>query len=422
MKKKLLSKLLILSIIFMLPINAKAVTFSISKSNDNIKPGGSTTITINAKDVTDADAVAAYNLNINFDNSRLEYAGGVSSNKSAVTASGNNVNIKSNFSSNETGNFEVAKFNFKVLGNAPSGSAPLKLTGSCDINDVGSEGSCSYNSSQITVSALGTDASLSSLKIPNTTLKPAFSSNVTSYTATIQDITDLTVNATAADSNAKITISDNHKSLQKGENKIDVTVVSEDGQNRKTYTVVVTLNLTPTDEELLKANATLKDLKIKGGNLDFESDEKKYYITVPYDTKKLTITATPTNEKAKVEISGEKKLIVGKNTVKVTVTSEDKSKVETYQIIVTRQDEEKEIVQTCPDETSTREWILFSVAMLLTFTLGIILGYFLCKKEVFKKLFKKKNNKEEEPVQIETLSDTIDLSETTKEINKKKKK
>ena len=99
----------------MLPINAKAVTFSISKSNDNIKPGGSTTITINAKDVTDADAVAAYNLNINFDNSRLEYAGGVSSNKSAVTASGNNVNIKSNFSNNETGNFEVAKFNFKVL-------------------------------------------------------------------------------------------------------------------------------------------------------------------------------------------------------------------------------------------------------------------------------------------------------------------
>ena len=72
MKKGLLNKLLILSFIFiLLPINAKAVTFSISKSNDNIKPGGSTTVTISAKDVTDADSVAAYNLNVNFDNSKL---------------------------------------------------------------------------------------------------------------------------------------------------------------------------------------------------------------------------------------------------------------------------------------------------------------------------------------------------------------
>ena len=58
--------------------------------------------------------------------------------------------------------------------------------------------------------------------------------------------------------------------------------------------------------------------------------------------------------------------------------------------------------------------------MVLTFTLGIVLGYFLCKKEVLKKIFKKK--KEEEPVAIETLSDTIDLSDTVKQAKKEAKK
>ena len=413
MKKGYLRKLLILCLL-LLPIKTKAVTFQISKSADNIKPGGVTTITISAKGVSDTDSVYKYNLNVTYDASRLEYAGGENSSKSNISNTGNSVSISSKFTDPETKDFEVAKFNFKVLGNAQSGNASLSMGGNCSINDE--DGNCTYNSSQITVSAFGTDASLSSLKIPNTTLKPSFSKDVTNYTATIQDITDLTVNATPTDSNAKISISDNHKSLQKGENKIDVTVTSEDGQNKKVYTVVVTLKLTPTDAELLKANATLKGIAIKGEKLDFDSSEKKYYLTVPYKTTKLAITATPANEKAKVEITGEKKLIVGKNTVKITVTSEDKSKIETYQIIVTRQDEEKEIVQTCPDETSSREWILFSVGLLITFTLGIILGYVLCKKDVFKKLFKKKNKNVDQPVEVETLSDTIDLSDTVNKL------
>ena len=179
------------------------------------------------------------------------------------------------------------------------------------------------------------------------------------------------------------------------------------------YSVVVTLNLTPTEAELLKASAKLKSLVIKGQKLDFDPDEKKYYLTVPYTVKKLVLTPTAENPKAKVEVDGEKKLIVGKNTVKVTVVSEDKTKIENYQIIVTREDQEKEIVQTCPDEVSTKEWIIFSLAMLFTFTLGIVLGYFLCKKDIFTKIFTKKEKKEE-PVEIETLSDTIDLSNTVK--------
>ena len=107
-------------------------------------------------------------------------------------------------------------------------------------------------------------------------------------------------------------------------------------------------------------------------------------------------------------MEGTTSLKVGKNIIKVLVTSEDGSNKETYTLTITRQEQEKKVVQTCPDETSTREWIVFSVSMILTFTLGIVLGYFVCKKEVLKKIFKKKNKKEK-PEEIDTLSDTIEL-------------
>lgn len=412
--KKGFKPLLFLIMFIILPVSAKAeVTFSVSKSADNLKPGSDVAITVKSSGVNEVSSLSEYNISMSFDASKLQHISGGS-------VSGNTVSISGKGS--PTFQTDVTTtINFKVL-NGASGNALFGLSGNYKINDDSvtcSETKC--KGTQLKVLSLGTDATLSSLKIPNTTLKPSFNSEVTNYTATIQDITELTVNAVPTDGSAKISITDNYKSLKKGENKIDIVVVSEDGNNKKVYSVVVTLNLTPTEEELLKANATLKTLVIKGQKIDFDSNEKKYYLTVPYTVKKLVITPTPSNPKAKVEIDGEKKLMVGKNTVKITVVSEDKTKIENYQIIVTREDQEKEIVQTCPDVTSTKEWILFSLATLLTFTLGIVLGYFLCKKDIFKKIFTKKE-KPEEPVEIETLSDTIDLSDTVKKVKKNTKK
>ena len=84
-------------------------------------------------------------------------------------------------------------------------------------------------------------------------------------------------------------------------------------------------------------------------------------MTVPYKTTSLDITAVPVNEKAKVKIDGNKKLIVGKNTVKISITSEDTKNNDTYQILVTRKEQDKDIVKTCPDTVSTKEWIIFSI-------------------------------------------------------------
>ena len=275
------------------------------------------------------------------------------------------------------------------------------------------------NGGTVSISKLSGDSSLKSLKIPNGTLDPAFKSDVYNYKTTVTDVTSIDIDAKPNNGGAKVEITPNYKELVKGDNDVSIVVTAENG-TQSTYTIKVTLKTTPTPEELKLADATLKNLTVKGQKLEFNKDEKKYYLTVDYKTNKLVVNATPNNEKATVKITGNDKFIVGKNAIKIVVTSEDKSKTETYQIIVTRNAEEKEIVKICPDETSTTEWIIFTVSMLLTFTLGIVLGYFLCKKEVLKKIFKKK--KEEEPVAIETLSDTIDLSDTVKQAKKEIKK
>ena len=416
MKNKTFKLLLLLFIFMAFPIGVKAddtIKFSLSKSVDSVKSGGLFKVSVKTSNVSDKNTLYDYNLSITFDTNKLEYVGNeagisnISHNNSTVTVTGKGGTIDSDI--------ELASFDLKTLPGV-SGNSNISLTvNSCKVND--DDAKCEDNSTNIKIDPLGTDASLSSLKIPNTTLSPAFSSDVTSYTASITDITELTVHATPTDGNAKVQITDNYKNLQKGENKISVVVVSEDGNNTKTYTINVNLTITPTAEELVKMDATLKNLDVTGQTINFVQTEKKYYLTVENDITELEVKATPNNEKAEVKVEGNKKLIVGKNTITITVTSEDKTKTENYQIIVTRNEQKKKISQTCPDKTSNREWIIFSASLLVTFTLGIVLGYLVCKKEILSKLFKRKKTVET-PVEIETFSDTINLDDTVKEVKK----
>lgn len=98
-------------------------------------------------------------------------------------------------------------------------------------------------SSSVKINAADTsskDASLASLTISPGTLKPAFSADVTEYTAAVpSDVTSITVSAPAKDGGAKVAVSGNDD-LQDGENTITCTVTAEDGETTKTYTIMVT--------------------------------------------------------------------------------------------------------------------------------------------------------------------------------------
>ena len=309
---------------------------------------------------------------------------------------------------------------FGVKNNAKTGDCNLTIDSSGVVLISGKTTNATNTSSMVKIVSLSNDATLSSLKIPNTTLSPKFDKNTLEYTTTITDITELTVNAVASNSGSKIMISDNYKNLVKGDNDIKIVVTAEDGVTSKTYVVKVTLKMTPTEEELVKANTKLKSLKVDKFKIDFNADTKKYTLSVPYKTKKLNILAEAENPNATINMEGNTTLKVGRNVINIVVTSEDNENKDTYVLSVTREKEEQKVVQTCPDETSTREWIMFTVSMLLTFTLGIVLGYFLCKKEVLRKIFHKKN-KEEKPEEIDTLSNTIEIESIKKGKVKEKK-
>ncbi len=86
---------------------------------------------------------------------------------------------------------------------------------------------------------------LKSLTIGGITLSPEFSSDIYSYTANLEeDLSEVTVNGVASESDAKIEVTGN-TNLIDGENVIKVTVTSKDGQSTVTYQI--TLNKVATD-------------------------------------------------------------------------------------------------------------------------------------------------------------------------------
>lgn len=84
-------------------------------------------------------------------------------------------------------------------------------------------------------------------------------------------------------------------------------------------------------------DATLKSLKVGSGTLtpDFSPKTTGYTLAVDNSVSKLAVSAVPNNSSAKVAVSGNSRLSVGKNTVTVKVTAGDGS-VNTYTITVTR--------------------------------------------------------------------------------------
>ena len=64
---------------------------------------------------------------------------------------------------------------------------------------------------------------------------------------------------------------------------------------------------------------------------------------------------------------------------------------------------------------------MFSSFMFVTFSLGIVLGYYLSKKEVLTKLFNHKKEKKQEKID-EKLSDTIEIVPVKEKEKKIKKK
>lgn len=91
---------------------------------------------------------------------------------------------------------------------------------------------------------------------------------------------------------------------------------------------------TPTEKS---SNVALKSLKVTPGELSpaFAKETTSYDMQVEQSVTEVTIEALAEDEKAKVEVTGNKDLQLGDNTVTITVTAEDET-TRTYTITVLR--------------------------------------------------------------------------------------
>ncbi len=116
-------------------------------------------------------------------------------------------------------------------------------------------------------------------------LTPAFSPNITQYTATVPNrYTDAFLYNIKEDAKAVVTGDTNSKNLQVGENTLSLTVTAEDGKTTKTYTVVVTREALQERAEtvhLTEAGTLMSYIKANIGNNQ---------NLVDYPITKLTIT------------------------------------------------------------------------------------------------------------------------------------
>ncbi len=150
------------------------------------------------------------------------------------------------------------------------------------------------------------------------------------------------------------------KAEKNGSSTISVTdcvfVTTGDSGSQKKSFGGASATLTVKDATLSK-DATLKSLKVSGYSLSpsFSSSKTSYSLSVSNDTKKINVTANPTDSKAKVvSVEGNKDLEVGKNTVTVTVEAENGTQKK-YKITVTREKEETSSVESSQEEETNSE-------------------------------------------------------------------
>jgi len=224
-----------------------------------------------------------------------------------------------------------------------------------------------------------------------------FSKKKTSYNVTIPKNVDyLSVQYKTEDSNATVKVTGNSGFEVGSNNKITIKVTAEDGKTTQTYTIKVT-KLAEEEEkpgnviEEEKEELYLTSLKLEGIELvpEFAKDTYSYTATVTdFETTKLNVEAKASNEKAKIDISGNEEIKEGENTINIVLTLE-KSTVQTvYQIVVTK---DVDIIQTVIDSDeipagsnimgALKNYAIIAIGVVLFLIVSLIVLIILLKRE-----------------------------------------
>lgn len=207
------------------------------------------------------------------------------------------------------------------------------------------------------------------------------------------DVDKISVSVEKEDSKASVSLlnktnSDTGKSwvyIAEGNNEIVITVTSEDGKNKKTYTINVMRKAKEEqveepeapeenpEEEPMEEIFGLAELSIEGLKFEpqFQTDIYEYKAELKENLEKLNITTLATEANSTIEIIGNENLKNGENIITIMVKDENDTKTALYQIIVNKTFEEQEVILDTEQEKEQQEKM--KEMIILSAAVGVIL-------------------------------------------------
>lgn len=188
------------------------------------------------------------------------------------------------------------------------------------------------------------DATLKSLKLSQGTMNPAFNPNIFEYTVygiadTINSVNVVNLDCTVSNSCNPQVLGNNGSrkiNLKQGENKVEIVVNSEAGDDADTKTYV--LNIIRGDNGY--NSAKLASLSFGDYILTpaFKSDVKEYSLTVPNNVTSVVnvLKFDKQDPNATESLNGFDNFIVGENKATITIDNVNGDETITYTINITR--------------------------------------------------------------------------------------
>ena len=304
----------------LLPVTAEAAGASFSGSG-SVRAGDSVTVTfsVSGSNIQGITAV------LHYDSSALTLTGTrqlIGDSWSVDMSGGNLLAYDQSLNNPISGSSAVLAVTFQVKSGVAAGtkvSATITDIVATDGNSDQSLNDASWSAS--VASPPSGNANLSGLSCGSYALSPSFSAGTTEYSVTVPyDVSRLPLDYSAADGGANVSVSGNQLSV--GVNTVVLTVTAANGATRR-YTISVTRQPDPT--VTLSSDADLADLTPSEGKLTpaFAPNITEYAVYVPYETTKLSFSATAKDSKALGVTQPDAALKQGDNVLTVTCTAED---------------------------------------------------------------------------------------------------
>lgn len=386
--------------------------FVIGTSKSEINKGESFTLTISANNAYGQVNITADNATVSPNTVFLE-----NNTKKVTVTSTNSNDISIVVSPAKSG---LGDQDEKPITTSQGAKVKVKTTSSNNNSNSNSNTGSGENNSGTTQTNQGTSTNQASSNQSNSTqtkssvailgnlgIKPndfsGFTPNKTSYSTTVPNSVSSIEIYAISPQNQKQTISGTgKKQLKEGQNNFEIKVTAEDGKTTKTYKLTVTREKSnslageETTENTVKSNDVtennneeqngeniesdeqkigLSELKIEGLKLspEFKKDVYEYNTKLEDDKESVEIVATPITEGSKVDITGNENLKDGENTITIIVSDESDENMATYQITVTKEKKQENIVNlTCKIIKENFVIVILAVAILIVIIILIV--------------------------------------------------